>query len=140
MLMIQFWAGVLYLLGALGFAFIKLGSIKKQYPNEAAELKVFRKYWIDEWPSFGLTTVGLFVWVLVVPELLGREIMHYEVSTLFKAISVVVGIGNQGLWLALFGVSKIAAEKLHMEKKREEGKQEGRDETLSKLGDAAPIN
>lgn len=145
MYIIQFQAAILYMLGVLGFAFIKIASIKKEFPNEAAEIKVFRTYWTREWPSFGLSTIGLFVWVLLIPEFLGREILHYEVKNLYRFISVGIGVGNQAFWLALFGASKAAASKLHMEKRvedaKETGKQEGVTETLSKIApaDAAAI-
>jgi hypothetical protein len=134
MLATQFWAGVLYLLGMIVLALIKMLDIKKQYPNEAAEIKVFKTYWIKEWLAFLISTVCLFIYVLILPEILGKTILNHRVSLFVKGFSALVGLGSQAFALAFFGVTKAIATKISFDKVREEGKQEGRDETLSKVG------
>lgn len=96
-------ATLCFLAGVLLYSTVNLYYLKKQFPDEAQELKLISIYWTKQWVSFAVSIALLFVYLLVFPEFVGKTIYKVEFQSWFRAISAAVGLGSQWIAIALFG-------------------------------------
>jgi hypothetical protein len=133
MALILFQAALAYMSGVVLLSTIKILMYRKKYPTEASQMRILKTFWTTEWAAFLLSTAFLPVWIFCLMNVLDKELYHVNIREFVYMISAGMGLGSQVAALSAFGrVSRILKAFEH-DKIKEEGKQEGRDETLAKI-------
>lgn len=111
-------ATVCFLAGVLLYCGVTIYNIRRDFPDESSEMKIFRTFWTREWASLLLSGCLLLIYLVILPDIIGRTFYKVEFSTWHRVISTGIGLGSQWIALAAFGRTK----KLVTEKFKETNK------------------